>query len=96
MSSDTFLVLPTTSTNTAVTCGSPTQYIYYGISTSRTQSGLPLSYTSMVLIVGTEDNIQLKLTVPQSVTVRVGTVTTELIPHREYSFTINKSTNSTC
>ena len=90
LSSDTFLVLPTTNTNTAVTCASPTEYIYYGISTARTQSGLPLSYTSMVLIVGTEDNIQLKLTVPQSVTVSVGTVTTALTPHREYSFTINK------
>ena len=89
VSSDTFLVLPTTNTNTAVTCGSPSEYIYYGISTTRAQSGLPSSYSSMVLVVGTEDNIQLRLTVPQSVTISVGTDTTELTPHTEYSFTIN-------
>ena len=89
LSSDTFLVLPTTNTNTTVTCASPIEHIYYGISTSRTQSGFTSSYSSMILVVGTEDNIQLKLTVPQSVTISVGTDTTELTPHTEYSFTIN-------
>ena len=87
LSSDTFLILPTTNTYADITC--PSEYIYYGISAARAAS---LSLTNMVLIVGTEDNTKMKLTVPQSVHVSVGNVmvATELTPNTEYSFVINQ------
>ena len=42
------------------------------------------------MIVGTENNTQMKLIVPYSVTVSVGNITTQLSPNREYSFVINR------
>ena len=89
LSSDTFLILPNTDTNVNIACDNPSEYIYYGISTIRGESP---SLTNMVLIVGTENNTRMKLTVPQSVQASVGniTVATELSPNTEYSFIINQ------
>ena len=83
-SSDTFLAL-------LITNFCAVEYTYYGISVERaisTASGL--LFTSIVLVIGTENNTTMKLTVPQSVNVSVGNITNELTPDREYSFIINR------
>ena len=81
-SDDTFLAQPTIKLSVSM-------YIYYGISVPRTtvHSGL---YHSTVLLVGTEDNTIMTLTVTQSVTIGVGAITTDLTPGRQYSFVINR------
>ena len=77
---DTFLVLPTVKLPV-------TMYVYYGISVPRTIVHNELRHSS-ILLVGTEDNTRLKLTVTQSVTISVGATTTDLTPGRQYSFVI--------
>lgn len=79
-SSDTFLALPLTNICAA-------EYIYYGMSVERAGSS---TRVSIVLVVGTEDNTTIKLMVPQSVTVSVGNITTELTPGSKYSFVIDR------
>jgi len=80
--SDSYLALPITLLNVAV-------YIYYGISVPRTIVHSEAIYSS-ILIVGTENNTMMKLTVTQPITISVGSITTTLIAGREYSFVINR------
>ena len=80
-SSDSFFILPIIEVDDA--------YIYFGISVARTIVHPEPLYSS-ILIVGTENNILMKLTVTQSVTISVGNVVTNLIPSRQYSFVINR------
>ena len=81
-SDDTFLVQP-------IIKLSATMYVYYGISVPRTIVHNELLHSS-VLLVGTENDTIMKLTVTQSVTISVGTTTTDLTPGRQYSFVINR------
>ena len=81
ISIETFLCLPIT--NLCVD-----EYVYYGISipslnTFRTAQ-------SYVLVVGTEDNTIMKLTVTQPVTISVRNSTVNLTAGIQYSFVINK------
>ena len=76
-SSDTFLALPTVK----VCC---THYIYYGISISSDRGD------SVVLIVGTEDNTMMNLTVAQSVYVRINYTVSSLTSGSQYSFIVNR------
>ena len=75
----TFSVIPVTSL-----CSS--EYIYYAVSVNSYSS----YYNSSILVVGTEDNTLMKLTVTQPVTISVCNTITHLIPYREYSFVINR------
>ena len=77
-SSDTFLALPTVK----VCC---THYIYYGISVTSGRYG-----GSVALIVGTEDNTMMNLTVTQSVNVKINDTVSYLINGRQYSFIVNR------
>ena len=61
-----------------------TEYVYYGVSMPST------SYDSVVLIVGTEDNTVIDLTVTQSVYVKTGFARSYLTPGRQRSFVINR------
>jgi len=79
-SSDTFLCLPIT--NLCVD-----EYVYYGISIPMATGS---SYNSSILVVGTEDNIMMKLTVTQPVTISVSNSTVDLIAGVQYSFVINR------
>ena len=74
---DTFLVLPTEKVLYAA-------YIYYGISVS---SG---SGNSVVLIVGTENDTVMNLTVTQSVNIKVNDTVISLHHGIEYSFIVNR------
>ena len=76
-SSDTFLILPNVQL-----CS--TEYMYYGISVS---SG---SYDNAVLIVGTENNTMMNLTVTQSVNVKISNTVSTLTSGRQYSFIVNR------
>ena len=76
-SSDTFLALPTVK----VCC---TQYIYYGISVS---SG---NYDNVVLIVGTENNTMMNLTVTHFVYVKINDIFGYLRRGSQYSFIVNR------
>ena len=60
-----------------------TEYVYYGISVA----GYSSSFRSAILIVGTEDNTIMKLTVTQTATTNTGNT---LYTGREYSFVINR------
>ena len=62
------------------------EYVYYAISANSTS----LHYNSSVLVVGTEDNTRIKVTVTQSVKIIADHVITNLVPYKEYSFTINR------
>ena len=75
--SETFLVLPCNRSSVI------TEYLYYGISVP----GHSSSYQSAILIVGTEDNTTMKLTVTQTATTNTGNT---LYTGREYSFVINR------
>jgi len=75
--SETFLVLPYKITSKS------TEYVYYGISVP----GYSSSYRSAILIVGTEDNTSMKLTVTQTATTNFGNT---LNTGSEYSFVINR------
>ena len=77
----TFLVLPIIKLSVSM-------YIYFGITPPQYDSNDMPQY--VVLIVGTEDNTIMKLKVTQSVTISVGSTTTNLIPGNEYSFVINR------
>ena len=77
--SETFAVIPVTGL-----CSS--EYEYYAISVNSSSS----YYKSSVLVVGTEDNTMIKLTVTQSVKIIADNVVIKLIPYKEYSFTINR------
>ena len=74
---DTFLALPTEK----VCC---TEYVYYGISAS---SGIG---DSVVLIVGTENDTVMNLTVTQSVNIEVNDTVISLNRGIEYSFIVNR------
>ena len=78
-SSDTFLALPTIK----VCC---TQYVYYGISVS---SGVSY-YDNVVLIVGTENNTMMNLTVTRSVNVKINDTVSSLTSGSQYSFIVNR------
>ena len=65
------------------------EYVYYGISIRRTVVHSAL-INSSILIVGTENNTMMKLTVTQSVNIGVGNTVTTLIPGIQYSFVINR------
>ena len=75
--SDTFLAIPYKISNVI------TEYVYYGISVP----GYSSPYQSAILIVGTEDNTTMKLTVTQTATTNTGNT---LYTGREYSFVINR------
>jgi len=75
---DTFLALPN------MRLCSFTDYVYFGISMSSTH------YDSVILIVGSENNTVMKLTVTQSVYVKTSLVRTYLTPGSQYSFVINR------
>ena len=65
-------------------------YIYYAISVPKT-TVFDYSIYSSILIVGTENNTIIKLTVTQSATIRMDTITTkDLVPSIQYSFNINR------
>ena len=78
--SDTYLALPTIDLKI-------TEYVYYGISVYSS------SYNSIILIVGTESNTRLKLTVTQSTYVATGSSSyyrRRVYSGSQYSFTINR------
>ena len=75
--SDTFFAMPYKISSVI------TEYVYYGISVP----GYSSSYQSAILIVGTEDNTVMKLTVTQTTTTNTGNT---LYTGREYSFVINR------
>ena len=79
---DTFYVLPF-----GQSCSE--EYIYYGISVARTNVH-SVQFFSTILVVGTQSNTLMKVSVPQSVTIRVGQTSTNLVPGRQYSFTIQR------
>ena len=79
---DTFLALPIVKLSVSM-------YVYFGITAPQSVPRYHF-YDPVVLIVGSEDNTIIKLTVPQSVTISVGSVTTNLIPGNENSFVINR------
>ena len=64
-------------------------YVYYGISAPRAIIHSE-AISSSVLIVGTENNTIMSLTVTQLVSISVENTITRLIPDREYSFMINR------
>jgi len=74
---DSFLALPNINL-----CN--TEYVYYGIS-------MPSSiYPGVILIVGTEDNTRMNLTVTQSVTVKINDISSYLAAGKQCSFIINR------
>ena len=77
-SSDSFFALPVIEIDYG--------YVYYGVSVSRSSFGA----SSSILIVGTENNTMMKLTVTQSVNIDVGNTITTLTRGIEYSFVINR------
>ena len=76
--SDTFFALPIIELDG--------NYVYYGISVASTGRA---NYGS-ILIVGTQNNTMMKLTVAQSLSVQVHSTVTYLRRGREYSFVINR------
>ena len=64
-------------------------HIYYGISVPRATVHSE-AITNSILIVGTENNTMMKLTVTQYVNIAVGNTARYLIPGREYSFVIDR------
>ena len=81
-SHDTFLVLPVVKLPV-------TMYVYYGISVPRTVV-FNSRFNSAILLVGTENNTNLNLTITQSVNISLGDTTYHLTPGRQYSFVINR------
>ena len=75
--SETFLVVPYKRLNVIM------EYVYYGISIA----GYTSSYQSAILIVGTEDNTTMKLTVTQTATTNYGHTYNS---GTEYSFVVNR------
>ena len=64
-------------------------YVYYGISVPRATVHFE-AISSSILIVGTENNTLMSLTVTQSVSIGVSNAITNLIPGKQYSFMINR------
>ena len=81
-SSDSFFVLPLIELSD--------EYVYYGITLRRTVVPSHNIIKNTILIVGTENNTMMKLTVTQSVNIGVGNTVTTLIPGIQYSFVINR------
>ena len=81
-SGDSFFCLPTTNL-------SVDEYVYYGISISRSSSN-DFSKNSSILVVGTENNTMLKLTVTQPVTISVSNSTVDLTAGIQCPFVINR------
>ena len=79
-SADTFLALPTEKLSII-------QYVYFGISPARSKL---VSKPNVLLIVGTENDTTINLIVTQSVTISVGSTTTDVIPDKQYSFMTNR------
>ena len=79
--SDSFFAIPSIELDDA--------YVYYGISAPRAIIHSEV-ISSSVLIVGTENNTIMSLTVTQSVSIGVENTIIRLIPDREYSFMINR------
>ena len=79
--SDSFFALPATVLSDV--------YIYYGISVPRASIHNE-AISSSILIVGTENNTLVKLTVTQFVTISVGNNILNIFPGRQYSFVINR------
>ena len=77
--SDTFLGLPIISLRSDV-------YVYFAMSVPKRH----IEYYSAVLIVGTEDNTMMNLTVTQPVTIKVNDTDTNLNTGKRYSFVINR------
>ena len=75
---DTFLCLPITNLSVE-------EYLYYGISVPKSNS-----FNSSILVVGTENNTTMKLTVTQPVTISVSNSTVDLTAGIQYSFVINR------
>jgi len=75
--SETFLILPYNKSSVL------SEFVYYGMSVR----GYSSSYQGAILIVGTEDNTIMKLTVTQTATTSLGNT---LNTGREYSFVINR------
>ena len=63
-----------------------TEYEYFALSVNSSSS----YRNSVVLVVGTEDDTVMKLTITQPVTISVDNTTNNLIVGREYSFVINR------
>ena len=82
-SSDTFLALSTVKVSSTYYSVS-IYYIYYGISVS---SG---NGNNVVLIVGTEDNTMMDLTVTQNVNVKINDTVSSLTSGSQYSFIVNR------
>ena len=81
--SDTFLCLPIIKL-----CSD--EYVYYGISVPMTSRDFtPIPFSS-VLVVGTEDNTVMKLTVTQPVTISVSNSEVHLTVGKQHSFVINR------
>ena len=76
---DTFLALPT------VTLCSANNFLYFGISVS--SSG---HFDNVVLIVGTENNTIMELTVLKSVNIRINNNVSHLSSGRQYSFIVGR------
>jgi len=79
-STDTFLCLPIINLRVE-------EYVYYGISVPMAPGS---TFNSYILVVGTEDNTMIKLTVTQPVTIRDSTSPVALIAGMQYSFVINR------
>ena len=79
--SDSYFALPIIEVDDA--------YIYYGISVARAVVHSESLYSS-ILIVGTENNTMMKLTVTQSVTISIDNTPMNLIPDIQYSFVVNR------
>ena len=80
-SSDSYFALPIIEVDDA--------YIYYGISVARAVIHSESLYSS-ILIVGTENNTMMKLTVTQSVTISIDSTPMNVIPGIQYSFVVNR------
>ena len=80
-SSDSYFALPIIEVDDA--------YIYYGISVARAVIHSNPLYSS-ILIVGTENNTMMKLTVTQSVTISIDNTPMNVIPDIQYSFIVNR------
>ena len=81
VSGDSFLAFPTVELDD--------DYVYYGISAPKSVVHSE-SINSSILIVGTENNTIMRLTVTQYVTIGVGDTIVRLIPGTQYSFVINR------
>jgi len=83
-SDGTFLCSPITNLNVD-------EYVYYGISVPRASLDIFSSnQSSSILIVGTENNTMMKLTVTQPVVVNINGTSVDLTAGVQYSFVINK------